>query len=124
MPKLKTNQLTIVGSIVDRSDIRNLHVGNSEGETQIQQVHFAIQTDDGLFLHASARSDIGTAFHSLKIDRRLRREGTRIKATGYLIGFATVLLIAETLHVDTHNEMLETQDTDIHDLSTKTQDDR
>ena len=98
---MKTNQLTITGSIVDRKPTIDLHVGDAEGETQIQQVDFAIQTDDGLFLHASARSDIGTAFHSLKIDGRLYREGTRIKATGYLIGVVTVLLIAETLHVDT-----------------------
>ena len=98
---MKTNQLTIIGSILDRRPTIDLHVGDSEGETQIQQVDFSIQSDDGLFLHASARSDIGTAFYSLKIDGRLHREGTRIKATGHLIGVVTVLLMAETLHVNT-----------------------
>ena len=45
---MKTNEITIIGRIVDRSNVRDLRVGDSEGETEIQQIDFAIHADDTL----------------------------------------------------------------------------
>ena len=119
---MKTNEITIIGRIVDRSKVVDLLVGESGSETEIQQIDFSIDADCGLVLQATARSDIGSAFYSLNIDRRFHREGTPVKATGYLIGDVSVMLIAETIQVETVHDALEIQDTDLKDLIAKAQD--
>ena len=45
---MKTNEITIIGRIADRSDARDLPVDDSGSETEIQQIDFAIHADDTL----------------------------------------------------------------------------
>ena len=96
---LKTNEIKITGQLEHLSDTTTLTVGNSEGETEIQQRDFTIYADCGLTLPATARSDVGSAFHVIRLNARCR-EGARIQATGYLIGgFTTLMLVTETISV-------------------------
>ena len=97
---MKTNEVKITGQLEHLSDTSTLHLGNSEGETEIQQRDFTIHADCGLMITATARSDVGSAFHSIRLDARCR-DGARIHATGYLIGgFTTLMLVAETITVE------------------------
>ena len=119
---MKTNEITIVGRIVDRSKVVDLLVGDSGGETEIQQIDFAIHADCGLVLQATARSDIGSAFYALNIDRRFCRGGTPVKAVRYLRGDISVMLVVKTIQIETVHDALEIQDTDLKDLIAKAQD--
>ena len=98
---MKTNELKIVGFLESLSDPVNLLPGNSEDEKEIQHRDFIIHADCGLLLPATVRSDVGSAFHSMRVDARCR-DGARIEATGYLIGGLTaIMLVAETIRIDT-----------------------
>ena len=106
---MKTNELKIIGRIVDKQMPVDLLLGNSEGETEIQQIDFAIHADCGLVVQATARSDVGSAFHAFNVDTRFA-EGARILATGYLIGGITdTQMIAEILTAETAHTMLEAE---------------
>ena len=98
---MKTNEVKIVGSLESLSDPIDLLLENSDAETEIQHRDFIIHADCGLLLPATVRSDVGSAFHLMRINARCR-EGARVEATGYLIGGLTaIMLVAETMRIDT-----------------------
>ena len=98
---MKTNEVKIEGCLESLSDPIDLILGNSEGEKGIQHRDFIIHTDCGLVLPATARSDVGSAFHLMRVDARCR-DGVHVEATGYLIsGLTTIMLVAKTIRIDT-----------------------
>ena len=107
--QMKTNELKNIGRLTCIELEIDLLLGNSEGETEIQQIDFSIHADCGLVVRASVRSNVGSAFHALNADKRFA-EGARILATGYLIGGMTdTQMIAETLTAENTHAMLEAE---------------
>lgn len=102
-----SNQLILVGTLVDVEgpDSTLIHTGDTEKE--IHEYFFSITDESGLRLPAEANSANGTAFYALKHDP-LFREGHTCRATGYLANLHghTVFCVQELQRGTSHANLV------------------